>query len=269
MTAVNVDWSDFVTGTPSNMKIHRIHRDHRWSMRYIHWLQSLVKHQLVRKEDLCDSESDMAAMDTNEEGYEPYEYPSRELTLILHPIWPASQYLRHIGKQCHHVQLSRWIYQIKSNSRPGHNWRKAVNRIWQLDLQKICEDCIHKIFLQKEQKDIVHRYFLDESNDMIINLLDELTLFSTVLVYQDFAKMLMALVRSWERSIDIRVAPCNYNATCPTRLRYPYHTLQQTTIVMQLPSTAGVVPIYQAQLEASRSEPFPKLKQACQPPMTK
>ena len=98
------------------MNIQLIHRDHV-SLRNIPRLKTFCKHHLVRKEDFDDGESDMATLDTDEELYEPYDYPARDLTSILHPIGPAAQYLRKVVRQCLHVHVSRWIYQMQSKYR--------------------------------------------------------------------------------------------------------------------------------------------------------
>ena len=127
IAAVAVDWCDYVIWTPSNMKIHRIRPDHGWSMRNVPQLESFYKHHIVRKEDFDEGFSDTATMDAEEEHYEPYDPPGRDLTSILHPNGPGAQYLRHMVTQCLHVQLAKWIYQMQSKSRSGHNWRKAVD----------------------------------------------------------------------------------------------------------------------------------------------
>ena len=51
MTAVRVEGCDFVIWSTSNMKVQRIKRDYAWSMRYVPKLQSIYKHNIVRKED--------------------------------------------------------------------------------------------------------------------------------------------------------------------------------------------------------------------------
>ena len=61
----------------------------------------------------------------------------------------------------------------------------------------------------------------------------------------------------------LRLAPCTCYADKTTSLRY------QATFRMPPRSNAGIGPNYQAQLDAPMSEPFPKLKQARQPPMLK
>ena len=86
MTAVAVEWYDFVIWSPSNMKVQRIYHDYGWSMRYVAQLESLIKHHIVRREDFYECDSDEAAQDTDEEPYEPFELPARDLPSILHPM---------------------------------------------------------------------------------------------------------------------------------------------------------------------------------------
>ena len=242
MAPVLVDWCDFVIWKPSKMKNQRIPRVHGWSLRYIPRLETVFKHQLLHKEDFEDGESEMAPMDTDEERYDPYDYPARDLTSILHPIGPAPQYLRHTVTQCLHVHLSRWSYQMQSNSRSGHNWRKSVDKFWDLAIERICEDCIPKIFPQKDQNELIHRDLLDECNDIMINILTEHSLWPTLLFDPNFASMLKARVRSWEPTVDMRLTPCSCNVTGTTSLRYPRPTLHQSTFVMPPLSNAGYVP---------------------------
>ena len=47
-----------------------------------------------------------------------------------------------------------------------------MDKFWNLAIDKICEECLRKIFRQKDHNDIVHRDLLDESNDIIINIVD-------------------------------------------------------------------------------------------------
>ena len=90
MAAVLVDLWDFVIWTPSNMKIQRIRRDEGWSMRYVFQIESFYKHQITRKEDFDEGFSEAAAGDTNEESFQPYEHPARDLTSFLHLIGPPA-----------------------------------------------------------------------------------------------------------------------------------------------------------------------------------
>ena len=245
------------------MKIQRIRRDEGWSMRYVPQLESFYKHQITRKEDFDEGFSEAASGDGNEEPFNPYEHPARDLTSILHPIGPAGQYLRHMVTQCLHVHLSRWIYHMQSVSRSGHKWRKAVDQHWALAVENICECCVRKMFRQKDQRDYVHRALLDEVQDIIRNILDDSSIWSELLFDPDFASMLKARVRSVEPTLDMRLAPCTCYADKTTSLRY------QATFRMPPRSNAGLGPNYQAQLDAPMSEPFPMLKQARQPPMLK
>ena len=99
---------------------------------------------IVSNEDFDECESDTATRDAEEEPLEPYGQPARDLTMILHPIVPVANYLRHVLTQCLHVHLSRWIYHMQSISRSGPNIRKAVNLFWQPAVENICEYCHRK-----------------------------------------------------------------------------------------------------------------------------
>ena len=172
MATVRVDWCDFVMWTASNLKIQRVPRDHEWSMRYVPQLELFYKHQIAPKEDFDDGESDTATKDTNEEPFKPYEYPARDLTSILHPIGPATHYLRHMVTQCLHVHISRCISHMESTSRSGHKWRKAANLFCQPAVENICEYCLRKMFRQKDPRDLLHRDYL-EVRDIILNIRDD------------------------------------------------------------------------------------------------
>ena len=152
---------------------------------------------------------------------------------------------------------------MQSVSRSGHKWRKAVDQHWNLAVENICEGCIRKMFRQKDQRDILHRALSDEVQDIIRNILDDSTVWSELLFDPDYAVMLKCRVRSVEPTMDMRLAPCSCCADKTTSLRY------QATVSMPPRSNAGLGPNYQAQLHAPLSEPFPKLKQARQPPMLK
>ena len=119
------------------------------------------------------------------------------------------------------------------------------------------------MFRHKDQRDYVHRALLDEVADIIHNIFDDSSIWSELLFDPDFASMLKARVRSVEPTLDMRLAPCTCYADKTTSLRY------QATFRMPPRSNAGIGPNYQAQLDAPMSEPFPKLKQARQPPMLK
>ena len=88
-------------------------------------------------------------------------------------------------------------------------------------------------------------------------------MWSELLFDPDYAAMLKARVRSVEPSMDMRLAQCTCSADKTTSLLY------QATFRMPPRSNAGLGPNYQEQLDAPMSEPFPKLKQARQPPMLK
>ena len=266
MTAVGVEWCDFVIWSPSNMKVQRIYRDFGWSMRYLTQLESLYKHHIVRKEDFDECDSDEAAQDTDEEPFEPYEHPARDLTSILHPIGPAAMHLRHLVIQTLHIHLARWIFQMQSMSRSGHKWKKAVDQFWHGAVDKICETCIRKMFREKIQHQLSSEY-CTEVNDIIKNIKNEEAMWSTLLFDPDFAATLKARVQTWEPTMDMRLAPCTCHPyTRTTTLRYGHPTLHQSTFVMPHRSLAG---IGQDQLDAPNNEPFPKLKQARKPPMLK
>ena len=119
------------------------------------------------------------------------------------------------------------------------------------------------MFRQKEQHDYVHKAYLDEVRDIIHNILDDSSVRSELLFDPDFAAMLKGRVRSWDPTLEMRLAPCTCYADKTTNLRY------QATFRMPPRSNAGLGPNYQAQLDAPLSEPFPSLKQARQPPMLK
>ena len=106
-------------------------------MRYVAQLLSFYKHHLFRKDDFDEGFSDSATMETDEAHYEPYDYPARALTSILHTIGPGAQYLRQMVTQCLPLHLARWIYQLQSKSRSGHSWKKALDQFWQLAIDKI------------------------------------------------------------------------------------------------------------------------------------
>ena len=95
MAAVEVDWCDFVRWTLSNMKIQRSPRDHWWSMLYVPQLESFYRHHIIHKEDFYEGLSDTATRDTEEEPFERYDHPARDLPSILHHVGPAAHYLRH------------------------------------------------------------------------------------------------------------------------------------------------------------------------------
>ena len=71
MAAVGVDWCDFVICSPSNIKVHRIFRDHGWTLRYIPQLESFYKPHIVRKGDFDGCDSDEAVHHTDLEPCEP------------------------------------------------------------------------------------------------------------------------------------------------------------------------------------------------------
>ena len=263
MAAVGVDWCHFVIWTPSNMKIQRIPRDYGWSMRYVPQLESFYKHHIIRKEDFDEGFSDTATRDTDEEPFDPYEDPTRDLTSIFHPISSAAHSLRHMVTQCTPLHQAKWIYERQSKSRSGHKWWNEVYQFWHLALENICEGCTGKMVRQKEQLDLMHRQLLKEVNDIIVNILDEDSLWSTLLFDPDFAAMLKARVHGWEPMMDMRHAPCTCNADRTSCLRY------QSTFVMPYRSRPGLCPNYQARLDAPISEPFPKLKHDRHAPMLK
>ena len=116
------------------------------------------------------------------------------------------------------------------------------------------------MFRQKDQRDYIHRALTEEVNDIIRHILDDYTVWSELLFDPDYAAMLKARVRSVEPSMDMRLAPCTCYADKTTSLWY------QATFRMPPRSNAG---IGLDELDAPMSEPFPKLKQARQPPMLK
>ena len=165
-------------------------------------LGSLYNHHIIRIEDFDEGESETARRDTDEEHFEQYEQPARDLTSILHPIGLTAHYLRHMLTQWLHVQLSRWIYHMQSRARSGHKWRKAVDHFWNLAVDNIREGCILKMLLQKDQR-YVHRDSLEEVTDFILNILHDNSMWSTLLFYPNFAAMLKARVHTDEPTMDI------------------------------------------------------------------
>ena len=53
-------------------------------------LESFYKHHITGKEDFDEGFSDAATGDTDEEPFQPYEHPARDLTSILHPKGPPA-----------------------------------------------------------------------------------------------------------------------------------------------------------------------------------
>ena len=96
------------------------------------------------------------------------------------------------------------------------------------------------MFLQKEQRDIIHRDYLEEVNDIIINIVDDNSVCSTLLFDPDFAAMLKARSHGCEPTMDMRLDPCTCNAERTTSLQY------QSTFVMPHLSHTGLGPKYQA-----------------------
>ena len=271
MTAVVVDWCDFVIWTPRRVKIQRIPRDHGWSMRYVPQLEEFFKHRIVRKEDFDTMEWDSETVNasSDEDPVEPFEHPARDLTSILHPIGPAGQFLRHLVVQVLHVHISRWIYEMQSGSRGGYKWPKAVERFWNPALDKICETCVHKLFKDRVARKVSSEYLL-EIGDIVRNIEKDDCLWSTLFFNPDFAAMVKSRVQTWEPTTELKQAPCTCHPfTRLTGLRYRQPTLHQSTLVMPPRSLTGLGPNYQRWLDAPNSEPFPMLKHDRQPPMLK
>ena len=121
----------------------------------------------------------------------------------------------------------------------------------------------------KDQGDIIQGDDLEELNDFIINLLDDNSVRATLLFEPDFAAMLKPRVQSLAPTMEMSLAPSTGNEERTTIRRYQHTTLNQSKIVMPPPSLSGLGPINPCQLDARISDPFPKLKQARQPPMLK
>ena len=54
-------------------------------MRYIPQLESFYNNQITRKEDFDEGVCDAATVDTEEEPFQPYEHPARDLTPSVPP----------------------------------------------------------------------------------------------------------------------------------------------------------------------------------------
>ena len=133
-----------------------------------------------------------------------------------------------------------WIYQMRSKSWWGHNWRKAGAQLWHIAIDKICDDCIPKMCQQKDQNDLIQRALMDELKDIIITILDDHSVSSTLLFDPDFAAMLKPRVHSREHTRDMPLATCTGSADVTTSLRYPHPALHHSTFMMPPPSLAGV-----------------------------
>ena len=119
------------------------------------------------------------------------------------------------------------------------------------------------MFRQKDQCEHLQRALLDEVDDNIHNIVDDSSLWSELLFDPDYAAMLKARVRSWEPSMDMRLAQSTCYADKTTDLRY------QGTFRVPPRSNAGPGPKNHRQLDVYNSEPFPSVKIDRKPPMLK
>ena len=98
---------------------------------------------------------------------------------------------------------------------------------------------------------------------IILNIKEEISVWSTLLFDHDFAAILKDRVQAWDPTMDMRLDPRTCNAYRTTSLRY------QSTFVITHRSLTGIGPYYQARLDLPKIDPFPTPKPDRQHPMLK
>ena len=114
--------------------------------------------------------------------------------------------------------MTRMIYEMLTNSRSGIKWSKAVAEFWPRVVDGICEMCLRKLFNFKLDN-VLSKEAREEVNDILLNLQDDQSVWSTLLYDHDFANVLQIRVKSYEPTEFTRQAAC----TCSVgNTRYVY-----------------------------------------------
>ena len=218
MYATRTQWCDFVIWTPHDIHIERIKRDDLWGKNYIYPLEALYQEKLKREEndETTDTEEEYKR-EAWEGGHGTFGHwnwwggelkPIRDVNTILSPVGNASHELRYQVVMSMHLHLSRWIYQMHSNSRSGAKWKTAVDRYWNRAVDNICEHCIRKLFKYRWRRFASHEA-AKENDDLFIYLMEDERFHWTTLMYDaDFARDVRNHVNVYEPSNGLLEPHC-------------------------------------------------------------
>ena len=134
-------------------------------------------------------------------------------------------------------------------------------------VDNLCEYSIRNMFRQKFQLDL-HREIIREVNDIIINIEDDIAVWSTLQTDPQFAATLRARVHTCYPTMDLRSLHVPTTGKAQLTLDI-INTVLHSFFVMPPSSVGGGRPNYQAQLIAPNCDPMAKLKDDLQHPMLK
>ena len=221
MYAVGVRWCDFIIWTPHDMLVMRVGKDAHWGPHNLGKLEHFYTENLRRPEDKgmdwesADSDSDY--------DIHPFEEPTRDFNLILHPMTNSDRELRYYLIQTIQQHIARWIFEMHSESRSGLKWSDAVARYWDLSMDRFCEACVRTLFKQKWSKHAGAQTKM-EVGDVIKEINDEEYVWASLMYDTDFARVVRTRVRSYEPTYGTKIPACTcHSIGQDTRLEARYH----------------------------------------------